>query len=151
ITLPAASVQYVGIELLTPEGRRVAAGKAAADARAVGLDVLPFPVLGRPYEFAVNSQDGRRLRARDFRGKVLVIHFWASWCAPCMQEQPALKALYAKRRADGLEIIAVNLDKDDTKMREALEALALPWPQCLAPRDEKKLELWETASGIDSI
>ncbi len=54
---------------------------------------------------------------KSFKGKVVYIDFWASWCAPCRESMPFLEKLYLKHRDEGFEIIAINIDeyKDDAK------------------------------------
>ena len=53
------------------------------------------------------DRDGAEVRLEEMRGKVLVVNFWATWCAPCRVEMPSLNALDAELEADGLEVIAI--------------------------------------------
>ena len=55
--------------------------------------------------------DGRRVHLADFAGKVVLLNFWATWCAPCVREMPSLDRLQAKLRDDGLAVVAVSLDR----------------------------------------
>jgi len=68
--------------------------------------------------------DGSPFGPADYAGKVLVLNFWATWCAPCRAEMPALEAFYAKHRAEGLELIAISMDepKEEAKVREVMRA-----------------------------
>ena len=52
-------------------------------------------------------------------GKVVILHFWATWCAPCMKEMPAFEVYYKKHHREGLEIVAISMDKpaDEAKAR----------------------------------
>jgi len=54
---------------------------------------------------------GGRVRLADFAGQVVVLNFWATWCAPCVREMPSLDRLQAELGADGLAIVAVSLDR----------------------------------------
>ena len=62
-------------------------------------------------------------------GKVTLIDFWASWCAPCRQENPSVVALYAELHGKGLNIISVSLDNDATKWKTAITNDKLTWTQ----------------------
>lgn len=62
-------------------------------------------------------------------GKVTLIDFWASWCAPCRQENPSVVALYAELHGKGLNIISVSLDNDATKWKAAIAKDKLSWTQ----------------------
>jgi len=61
-------------------------------------------------DFALATLDGRRLRLSDFRGRVVLINFWATWCAPCRVEMPWLAEFDARYRARGLTILGVSVD-----------------------------------------
>ena len=56
-------------------------------------------------------KDDKAVKLSDFRGKVVYLDFWASWCKPCIQSFPALNKIYNKYKAEGFEILAVNLDQ----------------------------------------
>jgi len=66
------------------------------------------------------TQDGS-LALSDYRGKVVYLDFWASWCAPCRVSFPLLNDLYKQQRSQGFEIIAVNLDEDEADLKRFLK------------------------------
>jgi thiol-disulfide isomerase/thioredoxin len=72
--------------------------------------------------------DGSRFSLADHTGKVVVLNFWASWCAPCREEMPALDAYYRRHRSEGLEIVAISMDnpRDEAKARELMRAFSFP-------------------------
>ena len=61
-------------------------------------------------DFTLQSLDGRTVRLSDFRGKAVVLNFWATWCAPCRVEMPWLVELSRRYRAQGVEVVGVSLD-----------------------------------------
>jgi thiol-disulfide isomerase/thioredoxin len=72
--------------------------------------------------------DGSRFSLADHAGKVIVLNFWASWCAPCREEMPALDAYYRRHRSEGLEVVAISMDnlRDEAKARELMRAFSFP-------------------------
>jgi thiol-disulfide isomerase/thioredoxin len=72
--------------------------------------------------------DGSRLSDADQRGNVVILNFWASWCAPCRAEMPALEAYYQKHRTEGLKLVAVSMDdpEDEAKVRQVMSTFSFP-------------------------
>src|SRR5207245_2052887 len=104
-------VKRLGIEAVPAETRReadeVASVLAFQQARDAGIEMLPRPEVGKPYEFTLTAADGRILRSAAFQGKVVVIDCWTGWRAPFMGKLPQIKTLYERRRGDGFEVIGV--------------------------------------------
>jgi uncharacterized protein (TIGR03067 family) len=149
--LPADKVSAIGIEVLTPEYHRLAARAAVERARKEGAEVLPWPEVGQTYDFVLTTADGKKVRARDLRGKVVLIDCWATWCSPCVALLPELKELYENCHKDGLEVIGVSFDEDAAKFKAKCAQLGLPWPQVLVPPDEKTRNLWNEVTGISGV
>jgi len=57
---------------------------------------------------------GNKINLKDYKGKLLIINFWATWCAPCKKEMPSLDALYQNKKFRNLKIFAVNMEKPNT-------------------------------------
>jgi peroxiredoxin len=62
-------------------------------------------------DVAVRTGDGAEVRLADYKGRVVLIDFWASWCPPCKTSFPALDAIYREYEEKGLEVLAVNVDE----------------------------------------
>jgi peroxiredoxin len=111
-------MQRLGVKV---EGkRRSLAGKPAAD-------------------FDAPDTSGGRVRLADYRGRYVLLDFWASWCVPCRQENPGLKALYARYKERGLEIIGISVDEDGNRWRKAIREDGLPWIHVSDLRRESSL------------
>ena len=68
----------------------------------------------------------------DHAGKVIVVNFWATWCAPCVKEMPSFETLYRRFRSQGLTVLAVSLDKDrSAKVQEFVDKYKLSFPVLL--------------------
>ncbi|MCP4318682.1 MAG: TlpA family protein disulfide reductase [Hyphomicrobiales bacterium] len=75
---------------------------------------------------AFNAPDGQPTSVGDLSGKTLLINLWATWCAPCREEMPALDALQEDLGGDNFEVVAVNIDRgDDTKPKNFLNEIGV--------------------------
>jgi len=72
--------------------------------------------------------DGTAFNLADEAGKVVIVNVWATWCAPCREEMPALEAYYREHRDQGLVLVALSMDdpKDEAKVREATRGYSFP-------------------------
>lgn len=66
-------------------------------------------------DFELPDLQDRRVRLSDFRGKVVFLNFWATWCKPCKEEMPSMEVLYRNFKDDGLVVLAVSIDRVTTK------------------------------------
>jgi len=85
--------------------------------------------VGKPLSLQGRTTDGRSVDLASLRGKVVLIHYWATWCELCKQEFTTLRALQAKYGADGFTLVGVNLDSDPKKLAAYLRQNRLAWPQ----------------------
>lgn len=78
-------------------------------------------------ELTMDSPDGKKVSVSQFKGKVLLVDFWASWCRPCRAENPNVVKMYAKLHPQGLEILGVSLDQNKDAWLKAIDSDKLTW------------------------
>ena len=78
-------------------------------------------------EFELTTSDGKKIALKDLRGHIVLLDFWASWCGPCMDEMPNVKALYEQYHDRGLEIVGISMDNNKAKWEGAIERAGLVW------------------------
>jgi thiol-disulfide isomerase/thioredoxin len=94
--------------------------------------------VGKPIEITGKTLDGKTFTSRDWRGKVVLVDFWATWCPPCIAAFPHLKQIYQKYHPKGLEIVGVSWDDNPVRLKEFLaNDPGLAWPQLYSDETEK--------------
>jgi thiol-disulfide isomerase/thioredoxin len=105
----------------------------AASASAISITAEEFRQLGlQPpksrleiVDFELQDLYGTTRRLGDFNGKVVFLNFWATWCGPCRFEMPSMEKLYRRFKAEGLEIVAVNLQEDGDSVQRFVDEYEL--------------------------
>ena len=82
----------------------------ALQLRTAGLDVPTSDVSS--VDFSLEALNGKTVSLSSYKGKVVLLSFWATWCGPCKQEMPAMEKLYQKLKGKGLEVVAVDMMED---------------------------------------
>ena len=102
---------------------QVQAQKDAQARRAQLKEGTAFP------DFAEKDLAGQPLSVGKFKGKVVLVDFWATWCGPCMEEMPNVQAAYAKYHDKGFEIVGISLDENADALKKTLAEKNMTWPQ----------------------
>jgi len=79
--------------------------------------------------FSELNEKGKRIYLQDYKGKFVLLEFWASWCGPCLIENPNLVKLYLKYSGKPFEVLGISLDNDKKAWLEAIHSQGLLWPQ----------------------
>jgi len=82
-------------------------------------------------EFSLNDLQGAHHRLSDYRGKVVVINFWASWCPECVEELPSLNALYEKYAEKGVVVLGIATDRNRDSVDPLLKRTGVTYPVLL--------------------
>ena len=79
-------------------------------------------------DFALRSSLGENLRLSEYRGQVVMLNFWATWCGPCRQEMPLLEDIYGRYEPAGFSLLAINLDEENEDALDMASALGVTFP-----------------------
>jgi peroxiredoxin len=95
------------------------------------LDLRAYASSTMPPDFSADTVDARQISLAKLRGNVVIVNFWASWCAECRPEMPVLEALHRERAGHGLAIIGVNARESAQTVRRYARELDLTFPLAL--------------------
>ena len=106
----------------------------ATDPFATALGIQPPKEQVEAPDVIGTNPDGNTIRLTDFRGKVVFLNFWATWCIPCRLEMPAMERLYREFRGRGFVVLAVNVQEGSAAVRAFVRELNLTFPVVLDPK-----------------
>jgi len=111
----------------------VATVSFAEDAfEAMDVDVPKTKMIAPSFELA--KLNGKKVLLSDFKGRLILLNFWATWCAPCRSEMPGMEKLWQKYKGKGFTIVGINIDRGDKQaVKEFVKELHLTFPILLSP------------------
>ena len=104
----------------------------------------PVPSISYP------DASGNLKGLESYKGKYLLIDFWASWCGPCRQAIPKVKELYNEYHDKGFDVLSVSIDTDKKAWEKAMGEENMPWEQLLSPDKDKTMKQFQF-SGIPTL
>jgi len=114
-------------------------------ARPERIVVERSPLLDRPApEFALQSLDGGIVRLSDYRGRPVIVNFWASWCVPCREEFPLLRDARERHSGDELEVLGIVHEDGPNAARDFAAGYDARWPLLLDPDNSA----WRAYGGV---
>lgn len=91
--------------------------------------IAKLEAIGKPWHPALTNIDGRPIDPARWKGKVLLVDFWATWCPPCREGLPELKRIHTLYRPQGLEIVGISFDDNLDTLRRFVAKEQMEWPQ----------------------
>ncbi len=105
---------------------------------------MPVPAVSYP------DQNGTLKGFDQYKGKILLIDFWASWCGPCRQAVPKVKELYTKYKDAGFDVVSISIDDSKKAWEKAVDEEEMPWQQLLSPNKTETMKKF-LFSGIPTL
>ncbi len=112
----------------------------------LGLVIFVFIRLKKPVagfsegekapSFSLKNTAGNVKRLNDYKGNLILVHFWASWCHVCRHEAPFLEAMYKKLKKDGLVVVSISIDRSRGPVEAFIKKYAVTFPVLLDPNQD---------------
>jgi thiol-disulfide isomerase/thioredoxin len=147
--------EKVGIRIVSQGGKEITRTFELPSGRTCSVENRERVVWGLAQESApdftlsVLDAAARTIRLADFRGRVVLLDFWASWCQPCMKRLPDTEALYQKLKGRGLEVFGINIEGDTSRAEGAVKSLGLTFPVLMGEPDEHGRFNWTSRQITD--
>jgi len=101
-------------------------------------------------DFTLKSLQGSNLRLNEYRGQVILLNFWASWCGPCRQEMPLLDSIHKRYQEAGFAVVSVNVEGEQVPARALAKETGVTFP-VLIDTDQQVSELYELEAMPSSV
>lgn len=108
---------------------------------AAAQELKPAPATRAP-ALELSDLQGRTHKLADYRGKVVLVNFWATWCEPCREEMPSIERLRASLEGRPFAVLAVNLAEPESRIRKFLDAMPVRFA-VLLDRDARVARAWQ--------
>jgi len=112
------------------------AQRAAAAVQPTDFSAIPARVLYRAPTISLTGLDEAGHALHDYRGQVVLVNLWATWCPPCQAEMPLLQQYYEKHEAEGFTVIAIEDGEPESDVRSFVQQYGLTFPVWLDPAHE---------------
>lgn len=102
-------------------------------------------------EMRIKSPDGKTYSLSDFRGKVVLVDFWATWCGPCAMSIPVLEDVYRRRQSEGFEIMGVALERESGPVADYVTQMQMTYPVGLPDPPDSVRNWLPSGTGIPAF
>lgn len=128
------------VEEVLPHLKEGEGSKLEQKVEALESVVRRLELPGKPIEMEGKLLSGDKIDWKKYRGKVVLIDYWATWCGLCHAELPNIRRMHKKYKEQGFEVVGISLDEDPAKVRKFLENQGIPWPTLVG--HEPKTQGW---------
>lgn len=113
------------------------ASERTRDELFLKMDIRPVKGNTKAQDFRLEDLKGKKLELKNFKGKVVFLNFWATWCGPCKEEMPSIEALYQQFKEKDFVFLTISVDYEGKKpVKEFIEKQRYTFPVLLDPKCE---------------